>query len=325
MSAAQVYEQMSEPAEAVSEQLLLEQLPQVKYIARRIHERLPQHVPFDDLLHAGIVGLIDAMHKFDRQQECALRLVRQVPHSRGDPRQPARHGLEPARPAPQGAPPGSRHAEAANRAGTLGHRARAGAGHGHDAWKNFSTCWTRFAASRSAACRSSRWKTDGRPISAKPLPGRLTRTRCRCTCRAKRKQMLAAAIARIAGAGAAGAGAVLPGGAHDEGSGRGAGSGRVAGFADPFRGSGPAARGAGECRARSRRTAGIGKVRSHGKGLNSGRDRRSIPRCRGATRRGTSWPEPARWSSPGTCIRRACWARSSCKASASCTRVLRAI
>jgi len=40
-------------------------MPQVKYIARRIHERLPQHVPFDDLLHAGIVGLIDAMHKFD--------------------------------------------------------------------------------------------------------------------------------------------------------------------------------------------------------------------------------------------------------------------
>jgi len=48
-----------------NDQLLLEQLPQVKYIARRIHERLPQHVPFDDLLHAGIVGLIDAMHKFD--------------------------------------------------------------------------------------------------------------------------------------------------------------------------------------------------------------------------------------------------------------------
>ena len=49
----------------ISEQQLLEQLPQVKYIARRIHERLPKHVPFDDLVHAGIVGLIDAMHKFD--------------------------------------------------------------------------------------------------------------------------------------------------------------------------------------------------------------------------------------------------------------------
>jgi len=65
MSVAQVYEEISEPRPADSEQVLLQQLPQVKYIARRIHERLPQHVPFDDLLHAGIVGLIDAMHKFD--------------------------------------------------------------------------------------------------------------------------------------------------------------------------------------------------------------------------------------------------------------------
>ncbi len=65
MSAVQAYEEMNNPAAANSDQLLLEQLPQVKYIARRIHERLPQHVPFDDLLHAGIVGLIDAMHKFD--------------------------------------------------------------------------------------------------------------------------------------------------------------------------------------------------------------------------------------------------------------------
>ena len=65
MVATQASEPMSEPAVAVSEELLLEQLPQVKYIARRIHERLPQHVPFDDLVHAGIVGLIDAMHKYD--------------------------------------------------------------------------------------------------------------------------------------------------------------------------------------------------------------------------------------------------------------------
>src|SRR5271167_5075521 len=65
MTAAQACEHVSEPVGENSEQLLLEQLPQVKYIARRIHERLPQHVPFDDLLHAGIVGLMDAMHKYD--------------------------------------------------------------------------------------------------------------------------------------------------------------------------------------------------------------------------------------------------------------------
>lgn len=45
--------------------LLMEQLPQVRFIARRIHERLPRHVPLEDLIHAGVIGLIDAVHKFD--------------------------------------------------------------------------------------------------------------------------------------------------------------------------------------------------------------------------------------------------------------------
>ena len=48
------------------ERLLTEQLPQVRYIARRIHERLPRHVLLEDLVHAGVVGLIDALHKFDQ-------------------------------------------------------------------------------------------------------------------------------------------------------------------------------------------------------------------------------------------------------------------
>src|SRR5579863_7847933 len=50
------------------ERVLTEQLPQVRYLARRIHERLPRHVPFEDLVHAGVLGLIDALHKFDRNK-----------------------------------------------------------------------------------------------------------------------------------------------------------------------------------------------------------------------------------------------------------------
>ena len=50
------------------QQIVLEQMPQVKYIARRIHEHLPQHVPFEDLLQAGMVGLIDALNKFDSEK-----------------------------------------------------------------------------------------------------------------------------------------------------------------------------------------------------------------------------------------------------------------
>lgn len=54
--------------EAERERILMEQLPQVRYIARRIHERLPRHVPFEDLVHAGVVGLIDALGKFDQSK-----------------------------------------------------------------------------------------------------------------------------------------------------------------------------------------------------------------------------------------------------------------
>jgi RNA polymerase sigma factor for flagellar operon FliA len=54
--------------DAERERVLLEQLPQVRYIARRIHQRLPRHVPFEDLVHAGVVGLIDALNKFDQSK-----------------------------------------------------------------------------------------------------------------------------------------------------------------------------------------------------------------------------------------------------------------
>jgi RNA polymerase sigma factor FliA len=50
------------------ERVLMEQLPQVRYLARRIHERLPRHVPLEDLVHAGVIGLIDALNKFDRSK-----------------------------------------------------------------------------------------------------------------------------------------------------------------------------------------------------------------------------------------------------------------
>ena len=56
------------PADAERERVLMEQLPQVRHIARRIHERLPRHVPFEDLAHAGVLGLLDALNKFDRSK-----------------------------------------------------------------------------------------------------------------------------------------------------------------------------------------------------------------------------------------------------------------
>jgi RNA polymerase sigma factor FliA len=52
-------------AEGDRDLMLMEHLPTVRYLARRIHERLPQHVELDDLISAGVVGLIDAFSKFD--------------------------------------------------------------------------------------------------------------------------------------------------------------------------------------------------------------------------------------------------------------------
>ena len=55
------------------EQLMLEHLPTVRYLARRIHERLPQHVEIDDLVSAGFLGLIDASRKFDPAKKVQFR------------------------------------------------------------------------------------------------------------------------------------------------------------------------------------------------------------------------------------------------------------
>src|SRR5579872_850219 len=58
---------------AERERLLTENLPEVRYIARRIHERLPVQIPFEDLVHAGVLGLIDAVDKFDRSRDVQLK------------------------------------------------------------------------------------------------------------------------------------------------------------------------------------------------------------------------------------------------------------
>src|SRR5437879_2584958 len=65
MATAIITPQVSNLGAAERERILLEQLPQVKFIARRIHDRLPQHVEVDDLVNAGVIGLIDAMKKYD--------------------------------------------------------------------------------------------------------------------------------------------------------------------------------------------------------------------------------------------------------------------
>jgi RNA polymerase sigma factor for flagellar operon FliA len=57
----------------IREHLILEHLPQVRLIARRIHERLPESVNLDDLVSTGVVGLISAIDRFDATLNVKLK------------------------------------------------------------------------------------------------------------------------------------------------------------------------------------------------------------------------------------------------------------
>ncbi len=60
------------PRESERDRLILEHLEQVHLIARRIHERLPQSVNLDDMVSAGILGLIAAVDQYDSTQGVKL-------------------------------------------------------------------------------------------------------------------------------------------------------------------------------------------------------------------------------------------------------------
>jgi RNA polymerase sigma factor for flagellar operon FliA len=55
------------------DRLILENLPQVRLIARRIHDKLPESVILDDLISTGVVGLITAVDHFDPSQNVKLK------------------------------------------------------------------------------------------------------------------------------------------------------------------------------------------------------------------------------------------------------------
>jgi RNA polymerase sigma factor for flagellar operon FliA len=55
------------------DQIVLDHLPLVKAIAIRVHESLPVHVDLDDLIHAGVLGLFDAVGKFDSAKNVAFQ------------------------------------------------------------------------------------------------------------------------------------------------------------------------------------------------------------------------------------------------------------
>ena len=77
-----LYNQIAEDEAKVDfsrkDRLIVEYAPLVKYIAHRIAMRLPPQIEVDDLINSGILGLIDAVEKFDPSKEVKFKTYAEI-------------------------------------------------------------------------------------------------------------------------------------------------------------------------------------------------------------------------------------------------------
>ena len=66
---AQLVKEDFSPANSTRDQLVLEFAPLIKYIAQKIAARLPANIELDDLISSGVIGLMDAMEKYDASRD----------------------------------------------------------------------------------------------------------------------------------------------------------------------------------------------------------------------------------------------------------------
>lgn len=57
------------PVNSTRERLVLEYAPLIKYIAQKIAARLPANIELDDLMSSGVIGLMDAIEKYDASRD----------------------------------------------------------------------------------------------------------------------------------------------------------------------------------------------------------------------------------------------------------------
>ncbi len=57
--------------------LVLEYMPMVRAIARKLHRGLPQHIELEDLVSAGVLGLLDSSAKFDAARHASFKTYAQ--------------------------------------------------------------------------------------------------------------------------------------------------------------------------------------------------------------------------------------------------------
>jgi RNA polymerase sigma factor for flagellar operon FliA len=60
------------------DRLIIENAPLVKYIAHRIAMRLPPQIEVDDLINSGVLGLMDAIEKFDSSKEVKFKTYAEI-------------------------------------------------------------------------------------------------------------------------------------------------------------------------------------------------------------------------------------------------------
>lgn len=65
--------QVSKPDAPEMEKLLVEFAPTIRYIAQRLSFRLPPSLDVQDLIQAGIIGLMDALGKYDPSREARFK------------------------------------------------------------------------------------------------------------------------------------------------------------------------------------------------------------------------------------------------------------
>ncbi len=77
-SVTRQYQKISTLDQEERDRLLMDHLPQVQYMARRIHDRLPQHVPIEDMVNAGVVGLLEAIRNFDPTRNVQMKTYAKI-------------------------------------------------------------------------------------------------------------------------------------------------------------------------------------------------------------------------------------------------------
>ena len=66
-------EKYDEIPASIKEEVILEHTPLVRYIVNRIAVRLPSHIDLDDLQSTGVIGLMDAIDKYDPEKNCKFK------------------------------------------------------------------------------------------------------------------------------------------------------------------------------------------------------------------------------------------------------------